>query len=200
MRKREHSNASLQADFDQYGEEAFVFIVLEYTERGVIVMREKTYIISDLTCYNFEYNPLYVRVLPVFLFDIQGTLIKEFSGICEASKELRVKESTIYSSIKRGGLVRNRYRFSYTLNLSPYVEKRGLNPNSHPSEPRVMIGAYKDGKLVKRFRGFKDAARHVKGRPSRISTACSGKVNKGNGRIRYTHLYKGYEWTHLGRI
>lgn len=190
LRKRINGNPNLQKEFNKFGEKAFVFIVLEYINKGNLLSVEKSYVFNDKTCYNIEYNRKSDRI--VYLFYKNGELKNSFSTVSDASYKLNISRRTIISSIHKRGLIKNIYRFSYKKTINKYIENRGNN-----QKPRITIGAYKNDKLIKILHGYKEASIFCNGRVKRIQGACAGKTYRGKGRIIYHNKYKGFEWKKL---
>lgn len=111
LRKGTHHNKHLQRAFNKYGQDSFIFEVLEYTEN--IVEKEQEYF-DKLNCGNHKicYNlrDIADKVqqddtryrCPVSQFDLHGNYINSYNSIKQAAVEANINNSSMIIRVLNG--------------------------------------------------------------------------------------------------
>lgn len=133
LKINKHSIKDLQEDFNKYGEDLFLFEMIEECPKELLFSQEH-YWCNLLNTHDPKYgyntqltNPYGIgkhsettRIKrskslskPVIQLSSEGKFIKEFESIKEASKELNIKDSNIVSVLKNRYKLCKKYKFVY---------------------------------------------------------------------------------------
>lgn len=96
LRNNNHTNQHLQNAYNKYGEDNFIFEIIEYVEEELLLDIEQSYI--DDSEKEEIYNKTYIAgaggydtlSIPVYLLDLNGNLINEFPSIMECCRNLKI--------------------------------------------------------------------------------------------------------------
>ena len=114
LRNNNHTNQHLQNAYNKYGKDSFIFEIIEYVEEELLLDIEQSYL------DNFEISKVYNKTqiagaggydalsIPVFLLDLNGDIVNEFTSVSETSRFLNKKRHT--HSINNGRIVSGKYR------------------------------------------------------------------------------------------
>ena len=100
LKKNKHENTYIQEEFNKYGQDKFIFELIEECKPEELEEKEKYYI-KKLQTYKKEigYNVRLGKAdtpVKVMQFDTQGNFIKEYSSYSEASKETGANLSSLF--------------------------------------------------------------------------------------------------------
>ena len=114
LKLNKHENQHLQNAYNKYGKDNFIFEIIEYVEEELLLDIEQSYL------DNFEISKVYNKTqiagaggydalsIPVFLLDLNGDIVNEFTSVSETSRFLNKKRHT--HSINNGRIVSGKYR------------------------------------------------------------------------------------------
>lgn len=164
LRLQKHRNHRLQKTFNKYGENSFIFEVVEYCDPLLTTSYEQKYLDAHTAhnkCMNFcksAFAPMAgikfseehkrkmaeVQFRNKYIFTYQNGNIKEFNSLTEVSNAINVKKTNISRWFKRKNLGRN-HGILNSLGVVK-AEKTGdenivLNPYGYKQEPWILAGA-----------------------------------------------------------
>lgn len=117
LRNQTHRNKHLQNSWNKYGEEAFVFDVLEECKKEDKMAIEQEYLdAADFTkLYNIStsaYGPSQeYRFNPLFVLNIQGKILGKFKNGAEAAEFVGEENQINYAAINTQRVFKRKYRF-----------------------------------------------------------------------------------------
>lgn len=131
---------------------------------------------NSLHAAKLQERKFYTRA--VNQYSLEGKYMLTYHSIREAGLETNTNPEKISEVCNRSRVSTNRYQWRYV------DDEQDVLINYVPSTLSKRVGQYKDGKLIRTYESFREAAKAVNGDPGAISRICSG-TNK-------TH--HGYEW------
>lgn len=185
LRHNKHQNSHLQGAWNKYGENSFIFSIVELCPVNSLLSREQYFINTIHPEYNQTTTAGKVEMTPdrrrklsdsitqaymegrmqkttktVYQYDLRGNYIREFTSLKEASEVLGIPVSNISSVLHgrcnvAGGYI---WRFYKTDKLGVWFNRMGRPLTKEPHRRRMRnIIAYK-GNEVLRFLSTKEAS------------------------------------------
>lgn len=96
LRRNKSTSIVLQKAWNKYGEQSFVFEVLEEFDLGNLIEREQFYIDSLNPKYNVRIAAE-LNIKPIIQFTTDGVKIREWASMSEASETLKIGLSSLSS-------------------------------------------------------------------------------------------------------
>jgi group I intron endonuclease len=202
LRTNKHHSILLQRAFNKYGEENFIFEVVECCEKENLIKREQHYLDTLKPQYNISslaINSSDLQRKAIIQFTIEGNKIKEYISLAEARRTTKILgiESVCSRFCNQAGGFRWMYKEDYIKN----------NYTLYPLKPNANIGRKKNhnkevvqlnrvtNKLIAEYRSILEASKQTKAFELSISKACRGLIKSSLG---YKWIYKkDYDSLHV---
>lgn len=158
LRHGHHANQHLQNAWNKYGEDCFIYSILEFCDESVKIEREQFYVdtllpeyniaqeIVNLPSYSEESRLKHSRTrkekiasglirrnhcTPVYVYNLQGEFVKRFDSESAACRELGITPSGVYKVLKGEQRRVGQYRIfkEEQTNLGAYNKERRILPS-----------------------------------------------------------------------
>lgn len=184
LRHNKHQNRHLQNAWNKYGEDRFIFSIVELCPVDSLLNKEQYFIdvlspeynqtaiagkvemtndmrqkLSDSVTQVYKEGRLQKTVKPIYQYDLRGNYINKYSSLTEASNTLNIPTSNISNAAHgkcniAGGYV---WRFYRVDKLDVWFNRMGRPLTKEPYRKRIRnIAAYKNGEVL-RFSSTKEA-------------------------------------------
>lgn len=184
LRHNKHHNNHLQSAWNKYGENSFIFSIVELCPIDSLLNREQHFIDTLNPEYNqtakagkvemtferrnklsysvskaYEEGRIQKTIKPVYQYDLKGNYIREYASLTEASESLNIPMSNLSTAVNEkcniaGGYV---WRFYKVDELNVWFNKRGRPILKEPYRKKTRsIVAYIDNDVF-RFSSTKEA-------------------------------------------
>ena len=195
LRNNSHDNSYLQKSWNKYGEENFVFEILEYCEENSLLEREQHYF-DTLKCYDssvgYNINPLAGKhfniPVPVIQLSLSGEYIDTYPSIKEANIAIGVNCYNYGIGACINGVQQTAFGFrwvhynpeTFKNDIENYVDTKIVKPKL------VQQIDLTTGEVLNTFNNISEAEKFL-------------NKNKGNSTIRqcidghYSHSH-GFKW------
>ena len=136
--------------------------------------------------YYLSYNPNFKKQIKhnriLYVFDLTGLLINQFDGLAQASKNLEISSSTIWSSIKNNNCCMYKYFFSYNIyfkvpkNIVSGIKIREKKPYVYKTKKKKIYVFDKYGNFIQEFFFTKFTSDELKISKTSITTSIKNKT------------------------
>ena len=185
-------NTPIHLAIAKYGEDNFLYEVLEECPRNKLNEREVYWIDKLQANKNGNYNILLggqdrikFEDKPVELYDLQGNYIRTVSSATKVAEELEVSRNTIYGVLHKQRPTCKNYQMKYATDketiIKPFVSKQGGSKAVNQIEPKTL-------QVINTFTSAAEASRITGADASAITKVCKGKLK----------TTKGYKWEYVG--
>lgn len=196
LRRRKHHNQYLQNSFNKYGEENFVFVVLEFVrDEKKVTEIEQSYIelFSHNVLYNMNVNATNSLGLKrksatknskeVYQFSMDGVLIKEWKSIDDAATSLNIPWRNIMNMCQKTKTKVNGVTY-FTKSVGGFAWSYNKNYIAPQYKNKKKVGQYTiDGIFIKEYESTTDAQKQLKLTRLHASDVCNGKRKSSGGFI-----------------
>lgn len=196
LRRRKHHNQYLQNSFNKYGEENFVFVVLEFVrDEKKVTEIEQLYIelFSHNVLYNMNVNATNNLGLKrksatknskeVYQFSMDGVLIKEWKSIDDAATSLNIPWRNIMNMCQKTKTKVNGVTY-FTKSVGGFAWSYNKNYIAPQYKNKKKVGQYTiDGIFIKEYESTTDAQKQLKLTRLHASDVCNGKRKSSGGFI-----------------
>jgi group I intron endonuclease len=218
LKKGNHHNYHLQKSWNKYGEENFLFEIIEYLDDENKLIEREQYWIDLLNSYN---NSIGYNILPkagsqlgakrtetarknikyaqkskiIIQIDFKGQIIKEWFSLREIERELGFSRGTITKSCNSNFKTSYGYIWIYkhdlySFDLDTYDISEEFDPKQYNNVKRIVLQYTKGGLFVNEWNSIKEASLELKIDRTSISQCCRGKKKSAGG---YVWQYKDYQ-------
>ena len=159
LKHNKHQNSHLQASWNKYGEDNFIFSIIELCSENSLLEREQYFIdklnpeynqtmiagkvemttsrrekLSDSVIQAYKEGRIQKTIKTVYQYDLKGNYIREYCSLTEASNVLNIPVSNISSALNdkcniAGGYV---WRFYKTEKLNVWFNRMGKPLTKEP--------------------------------------------------------------------
>ena len=170
LKNNKHHNNYLQNSWNKNKSQNFIYIILEYCEKDILIEREQFYIDNLKPEYNFITDVInnIITGKKIYQYTLEGKFIKEYDYIKQACLENNIHQSTICrflnGTYNKGGDYL--WSLDYKKSLTPY--KKYKKDNSYMYK-KVIVTDTMTNKTYKTFNSLKECALFFGYFPSEIS-------------------------------
>lgn len=184
LKSNKHPNNYLQASWNKYGENNFIFYILEKT---LFLNEQEEYWINKLDTYNNGYNLTIGGdsvtekfKKKVYMYNVDGAFIKEFDSLSLAAEYVNGSITTITSCCNH--ILNTAYGYIWSFDEKFDVMKQQLAPqNLHR---KLQIHKYdSDGNYICSYKNAKEAKEqnNINPNSTKITQCCNGKGKSAYG-------------------
>jgi len=170
LRNNKHHNDYLQNSWNKNKSKNFIYIILEFCDKNILIKREQFYINNLKPEFNFIKDVVnnIITGKEIYQYSLDGTFIKKYDYIKQACLDNNISQSTICRFLngtynKGGGYL---WSLDYKKSLNPYVKSK--KDNSYMCK-KVIVKNINTNEVYKVFNSLQDCAKYFGYFPSEIS-------------------------------
>lgn len=196
LRNKAHHNQYLQSAFNKYGENNFIFTVLEFVEdTTILIQKEQLYIqkFSPDVLYNINPNAAsnlgikhknaHKNNCKVYQFSMDGVLIKEWKSIDDAATSLNIPWQNIRRMCEKTTMIVNNVEY-LSKSAGGFAWSYDKNCVVPQYKNKKKVGQYTiDGIFIKEYESTTEAQKQLKFTHLHVSDVCKGKRKSSGGFI-----------------